>query len=460
MKKISLEKYFDIYSFLDQKSNEDFENYRKEIHGSKGGFGSKDIEEIVKYYEKEKNNSHDQPSQYHVLVAIKKALVLLSAIVGILVGFILTSSSLNINVFLLFSIGFPFLFILFSIYKFLSYKKPNKPEPSFFTEEFIIKKIIKPYFDNSYEADDGHNHVYYAYMIQFLQFMSIAYLLGVLVSSVIIFAFIYVPFHYNSTYNITPEAQSIIVSIISFPWSGWLPIAVPNYELISQTGGFEEIKEQAKNGAWAGFITMAMFFWVILPRLVLYLLATRRLNDRINQALKNKAQDLLEIISQKTDISYQPVNQLDKQTNQKSIDTKNEESLNTLSLKDYYILCYQHDLQECAEAIEALKKKTIFDNKSCEAYSFSLFKQEDKDIETLKKIGNKIVIIPSPQSIPDETFLDEIKKIFELEFVKEILVVPLDDSYSELPELNQRYQDYKDKISNLKNEKVSLTHDQ
>lgn len=99
-------------------------------------------------------------------------------------------------------------------------------------------------------------------------------------------------FGWSTTLETSAEAWHRIVSWVAAPWSGWLPVATPSLELVSDTRFFRLENaspgtSSARWGSWWPFVAMAWLTWTILPRLVLLVLATLDLRRKSRRALRH-----------------------------------------------------------------------------------------------------------------------------------------------------------------------------
>lgn len=98
-------------------------------------------------------------------------------------------------------------------------------------------------------------------------------------------------FGWSTTLETSAEAWHGIVSWVAAPWSGWLPVATPSLELVSDTRFFRledaTDTDSARWGAWWPFVAMAWLTWTILPRLLLLILATLDLRRKSRHALRH-----------------------------------------------------------------------------------------------------------------------------------------------------------------------------
>ncbi|MFL1485626.1 DUF2868 domain-containing protein [Marinobacter sp. LN3S78] len=97
-------------------------------------------------------------------------------------------------------------------------------------------------------------------------------------------------FGWSTTLETSAEGWYRVVSWVAAPWSGWLPVATPNLDLVTDTRFFRldaagTDTASIRWGAWWPFVAMAWLTWTILPRLLLLVVATLDLRRKEQRAL-------------------------------------------------------------------------------------------------------------------------------------------------------------------------------
>lgn len=141
-----------------------------------------------------------------------------------------------------------------------------------------------------------HEKILSALGVTFLQYGSIALSVGALSALMIVITTQDIAFGWNTTLDITAKQLHQIVVYIAFPWSTWLPDAVPSIELIDLSRHFRLGNEiparliaQAKElGGWWQFLAMALLVWGVLVRVVLVSLARYRLGRLLRTTLLHR----------------------------------------------------------------------------------------------------------------------------------------------------------------------------
>lgn len=97
-------------------------------------------------------------------------------------------------------------------------------------------------------------------------------------------------FGWSTTLATASADYHVLIQGIAWPWAGWLPAAVPDLQLVTDTrffrlGGSANPVDAARWGAWWPFLAMTWLFYVILPRLLLLLFAGWHLQRRARDQL-------------------------------------------------------------------------------------------------------------------------------------------------------------------------------
>jgi len=87
--------------------------------------------------------------------------------------------------------------------------------------------------------------------------------------------FRHVEFYWESTTtHAMGDALAWTVQVLSVPWAGWWPEAVPTPDWIAATQRLPGVALPADTGPWWQFLLMALLFWGVVPRLLLWALGT------------------------------------------------------------------------------------------------------------------------------------------------------------------------------------------
>jgi len=120
---ITLENYFKISELLSKSKTIDFELYRSFVFKNKLDFGANAPEKILNYYNyAKKDKKQAEPHFLANLAFYKTLLYALAFFFGIVLGFFLIDTTLDINKFLFWSLLLPFLFMLLSFFQLLTYR--------------------------------------------------------------------------------------------------------------------------------------------------------------------------------------------------------------------------------------------------------------------------------------------------------------------------------------------------
>lgn len=96
-------------------------------------------------------------------------------------------------------------------------------------------------------------------------------------------------FGWSTTLQASAPVYHALTSALAWPWRGWLPEAVPSLQLVEQSRYFHSGTPVVANpellGIWWRFLAMLWFFYVVIPRIVLLVLARVQLEWRVRRLL-------------------------------------------------------------------------------------------------------------------------------------------------------------------------------
>ena len=124
------------------------------------------------------------------------------------------------------------------------------------------------------------------------QWVALFFSLGLFVALIFVVATKDIAFAWSTTLHISAAGFHHFLSILSAPWSGLVPSAVPSQELIEQSQYFrlgdrlseEMITHASKLGEWWKFLAMATLFYAVFLRLLMYLLASLGLKKALEKS--------------------------------------------------------------------------------------------------------------------------------------------------------------------------------
>ncbi len=130
------------------------------------------------------------------------------------------------------------------------------------------------------------------------QLFAVSFNLGILASAFYLVSSSDLAFVWSTTLNISSEAFHHYLNILSTPWAGFLPEAVPGAELVAKSRYYRleegslaaarEIPQLAVElGQWWPFLIAAVSFYGLLPRLLTMTVSWFRFRHHLRQALCN-----------------------------------------------------------------------------------------------------------------------------------------------------------------------------
>ena len=374
-----LKNYFCISNFLTH-----FESQENNICNIKID-NNKPFKSITKLYQKYEKQETCHSTLYEFLKHTRTILLWLIFIAVMIFSFISIQKSINIKIYLIFGIIIPFLYLLYVAGQTLFYKFPNKEESSLI--DFFAKK------DPQYDRRD--THVFKTFTTLLFVEMGIVYTFSILLSTIFIFWAYSIEFYSESSYAFLDPVKI---------WFG-----------TTNSSGHAVLPQHF----FAIAITLSIVILLLLKSLI-WLLAKKNLQKAIKQALLQKAQTLIEKSSQS--VKIQISNNMKKTTESFETQTSAEK---TIDHSHYDLLFYQFEFDKKIIDILEFKNDSDLSNLNAEHYNFALFGEEEKDTKTLQKLQNLVIVITSPQTLPDNTFKGDMLAILETNRVRQIWIIPL-----------------------------------
>ncbi|NPA65309.1 MAG: DUF2868 domain-containing protein [Epsilonproteobacteria bacterium] len=320
-----------------------------------------------------------------------KIFIGISFLIGFLLGVIFFQKTININLFLIISVVLPLFFMIFSGFRIVLYRFPLKKESLFF-ERFLPKGL---------NIQDEDTHVLKVYSFLVLQKAAIGYALGILLSTMFLFFVNQVDFNYDNTYNLSEVFEQQIIDFFSILWSWVSPELVPDISNI-----------QHQRSTFAIFMLLSILLWNIFPRILLLFIAYQKYLKAIDNALEVKTKELRTILENSVAFISQP-----KHTSMVQNMQKSQNRCKELHGRVVYKLFYEMEPLEIDLNDKALEGKI---ERSFAVATFDMDEQEEEKI--IHQLENLVIIFPSPQTLPDESFKSFVKRILQNSHVIQIWI--------------------------------------
>lgn len=442
--KLDFEQYLKVSEFLNNKNSEDFKNYKKEFYKNNSKYNSKDkLKYLLDYYKSKSIKKDESQNILQIMIILKRILIGFAFSLGLILTVLYydNDKKVDIGLYSITSVIFPLLYFFYLAYIHFSYKFPTKNEPS------ILNLFLKNKFDN---FKDELSHVLKTYSTMLWIKSVIYYSIGALITTMLVFKLAGVTFYSGTAYgaNDYEKSNQQIEKIIS------LDKNLTNNKISNNSP-----KKDESSAYWSRVITAVLIIMIIL-KIVLYFLARRNNIKTIKEALVNQGEDFFNILKTSADIGLSVDDNEDiLLTNQAQNKLNIEEKR---SLKKYYILYYEINPEDQSKIQYNISNEENLKNKEFSSYSYCLLKKVKDDINTLKELSNLVIIYTSPETIPDETFKENIIEILTKTQTNDIWIIPLKDEFGKLQLLRKNDKDYNkwdDMIKNINNNHIRIHFD-
>ncbi len=385
MQNITIKKYFEISSILENSKIEDFKEYKKEILSQGKVFDKEQkFKELLNFCDRQEQ--HSFLKIFGHIDFIKDTLLWGIFLITLFVSYFSFDDIINVHKFLLFSIFLPFSYILFMSYKVYRYSFPKKEELSFLSYILAHSDYVK------YNSSDSH--VVKTYSMKLSIYFGLIYTISILLYTFIIFSTTSISFILPSTFDIN------FLSLIS--------------------------DKELSQSTLAWFLLISIIFFIFIPKMILLFYADKNIKKSIELSLLEQGKEFFEYIYKTVEIKQDS----NIKALQNIVEDKNEviediQEIVQSVLADYYVIYYNMDLE--------IRDKILFDfsndidlkDKKSESFSYAIFGEEEEDELTISKLGNLVLLFASPESSADNTFKDDIDEILTQEEVKQIWIAPL-----------------------------------
>lgn len=125
------------------------------------------------------------------------------------------------------------------------------------------------------------------------QLFGMVFNLAALITVFVLIATRDIAFGWSSTLDIAPASILAVTNFLSWPWHAWLPVAVPDLQLIEVSHYFRLQNMTAGGmtpqvlGHWWPFVMLCLLFYGLIPRLLLLLFCKARLSSAYVQTLQH-----------------------------------------------------------------------------------------------------------------------------------------------------------------------------
>ncbi len=286
---MSIKSYLNLYQLQEQDKTTKEE--RRSFGLSYSGLQNKHIKQLTTWIESRYDTlSHPLLSETFAtyLYGLTFVLVILGFLVGFFSGIALLSyngtSPVNVVYFMAMVIALPLFTMLLSLFSMLKAQQTQSVlvhlSPAYWMEKILL--LLPHRFQFDIEGLHINPLLSNWLVIKRSQFIALFFSIGLGLSLLMMVATKDIAFAWSTTLQITPTDFHSFLLMVSTPWSGWLPSAVPSLELIEQSHYFrlgdrlgeEMIKNASSLGEWWKFLVCATLFYAIFLRFLVYLLAS------------------------------------------------------------------------------------------------------------------------------------------------------------------------------------------
>jgi hypothetical protein len=431
--KFNIEIYLNISEFLKTKTQNDFQNHKKEFYKNHKKFDEKKrLNYLLEYYDYEKKdeNNNKEYSSIHTFILIKKFLPLIFLLLGFFITwFWFDKDEINLKIYFLVSIIPPFIILFYAIYK--QFFSNNKSDLSFLI--YLLKKI------NFQNFEFNKDFLYVIKISKLFIWIAIWYEIGILIATITIFSVFSVTFYSGTTYGANDYQITRNINVSS-----------------TKNIKTEKKYTQYSSAFWSKIITFLLII-MIFSKLLLYFLVQKKSIKIIKEALINSGDEFFYVLKNNVYIGQSEKNiKIEKQNlDTTEIKKVQKKELTKDDINHYDVLYYQIDLEEQSKINFNLSNEESLKNKTFSSYAYRLFGKKEEDNIILKKLKNLVIIYTSPQTIPDEQFKRNMLEILNLDNVHYIWIIPLKDENNRFSLIKKDDKDYAkwDKIIKKINDK-------
>lgn len=216
--------------------------------------------------------------------------------VGVISGSTLCSVALSydggqpINVLAMLGVfvGFPALLLLLTCVSCTAQALGFRATASLFNT-FNINRWVLGYWDkltgidlgDQYNANGESGRLAFWQVVVFSQWFALGFFTGALLVFFALLVFTDLAFGWSTTLNVQAENVYAWVSFAAAPWSFIMPNAVPDIALVESSQFYRidqvgAVSNASRLGEWWPFVLMSLLIWGVLPRLMLFAVASWR----------------------------------------------------------------------------------------------------------------------------------------------------------------------------------------
>jgi hypothetical protein len=385
---------------------------------------------------------------------------LFSLIFGFIAGLGLLSYSghapVNIIYYLLFAMFIPVFSMLLSLISLLSSGSFFNAISLFFPLHWI-ESILN--FFSFKEKVDVVNNLFsdelkkWMFMSR-LQLFSLLFSVGLLLALLVMVVSKDIAFSWSTTLNISDMEFFKLLAFIGFPWSNFLPSAIPSLELIEMSHYYrlgenlnmDMIQNADKLGAWWKYLAMVTLFYAIFLRFLLWLVTQYGFKKQLEKEF----------------LSLDGVDQLLREFNSPFVSTespKEEKHLEIVKESDEQVA---HEVAKVYNSIIGwnFSKDEILllnDAKGIDSSNINIVGGSNSFIEDQKvadEASGEVILYVKAWEPPTMDFIDFVEDLLNNKEVDEIKVYPLGTASNDYESEEREIAIWKRKIQGLKSKKV------
>ena len=285
------------------------------------------------------------------------------------------------------------------------------------------------------------------------QELALAFSLGLFLALVVVVSSEDIAFSWSTTLHITGEEMHRFLTMVAWPWSMWLPQAVPSAELIGQSHYFrlggrlssDMVANAAMLGEWWKFLAMTTLFYALLLRLLFLFIAALGLRRATTRAILS-----LEGVRELLREMREPLITTQAPTNEQAHRGPVHGDLSAVVLRQSY------------EAVIgwAMTRETIvlrneeLGIESGQVYEAGGSHSLEEDREVSRSLHGEVLLYVKSWEVPTMDFVDFLTGVLEED--TSVTIYPLGTDENGLEATEAQYMIWERKISSLGLERVRM----